>query len=83
MSKREKLLKRLASRPKDFTWPELVSLMISLEFEMESGSGSGRKFVNPATEGTLFIHEPHPAKVLKSYQVRDAIHFLKKEGLLP
>ena len=84
MSKREKLLRRLASRPKDFTWAELVSLMMSLEFEMESGSGSGsgRKFVNPATEGTLFIHEPYPAKLLKSYQMRDAIHFLKKEGLL-
>ncbi len=83
MSKREKLLKRLASRPTDFGWAELVSLMTSLDFEMERASGSGRKFVHPATESTLFIHEPHPAKVLKSYQVRDAIDFLTKEGMLP
>lgn len=83
MSKREKLLKRLASRPKDFTWAELVSLMTSLDFEMERASGSGRKFVHPVAESVLYIHEPHPAKVLKSYQVHDAIDYLKKEGLLP
>ena len=83
VSKREKLLKRLASRPTDFTWAELVSLMTSLDFEMESASGSGRRFTNPVTESALYIHEPHPAKVLRSYQVRDAIYFLKKEGILP
>jgi len=83
LSKREKLLKRLASRPKDFTWAELVSLMTSLDFEMERASGSGRKFVHPVAESVLYIHEPHPAKVLKSYQVHDAIDYLKKEGLLP
>jgi hypothetical protein len=82
MSKHEKLLKRIAARPKDLTWSELVSLMSSLSFEMERSSGSGRKFINADTHATLFIHEPHPAKVLKSYQVRDAIHFLKEEGYL-
>jgi len=50
---------------------------------MERASGSGRKFVHPVAESVLYIHEPHPAKVLKSYQVHDAIDYLKKEGLLP
>lgn len=81
MSKHEKLLKRLGSRPKDFTWAELVSLMKALGYELERSSGSGRKFVHPGTESTLFIHEPHPAKLLKAYQVRDAIYFLTKEGV--
>lgn len=81
MSKREKLLKRLASRPKDFTWSELVSLMRALGYELERSSGSGRKFIHPVTEATMFIHEPHPAKVLKPYQVDDAIDFLAKEGV--
>jgi hypothetical protein len=57
--------------------------MGNLKFELEKASGSGRKFVHPSTESVLYIHEPHPVKVLKSYQVRDAIYFLKKEGLLP
>jgi hypothetical protein len=82
VSKREKLLKRLASRPKDFTWAELASLMKALGYELERSSGSGRKFIDPATGATMFLHEPHPAKVLKPYQVSDAIDFLTKEGIL-
>jgi hypothetical protein len=35
MSRQEKLLRRIASSPKDFTWSELVSLMTSLGFEVE------------------------------------------------
>lgn len=82
MSKQEKLLRRLLSKPKDFTWAELVSLMAAFGFEMERSSGSGRKFIYPETEATLFLHEPHPAKVLKPYQVRDTIHLLKTEGFI-
>lgn len=82
MSKHDKLLKRLGSRPKDFAWSDLVALMTSLSYEMEKASGSGRKFIQPTTGATLYIHEPHPAKLLKSYQVRDAIDFLKGEEIL-
>ena len=82
MSKQEKLLRRLASKPKDFTWSELVSLMTALGFDMEKSTGSGRKFILEETNAVLFFHEPHPAKVLKPYQVRDAITLLEKEGFL-
>jgi hypothetical protein len=82
MSKHEKALRRLLSKPKDFKWPELVSIMTGLGFEAEKASGSGRKFIFPSTEATLFIHEPHPSKVLKPYQVRDAVDFLEREGFL-
>ena len=82
MSKREKLLKRLASRPKDFTWAELASLMKALDYRLVPSSGSGRKFIHTVTQATMFLHEPHPAKVLKPYQVADAIDFLTKEGIL-
>jgi hypothetical protein len=82
MSRHEKLLHRLLSKPKDFTWSELVSLMTAFGFEVERSSGSGRKFIYPETEATLFLHEPHPSKVLKPYQIRDAIHLLKMEGFI-
>ena len=82
MSKQQKMLKRLASSPKDFTWSELVSLMTSLTFILEKAGGSSRKFVHPKTGATLFIHQPHPASILKAYQVRDAIDLLKREGVL-
>jgi hypothetical protein len=67
MSKHEKAIKRLLSKPKDLSWTELVSIMTGLGCEIEKASGSGRKFIYPATEATLFIHEPHPAKALKEY----------------
>jgi HicA toxin of bacterial toxin-antitoxin, len=78
MSKHEKALKRLLSKPTDFTWSELKSIMDAFEYKMKKTGGSGRKFVRP--EATFMIHEPHPYKVLKAYQVRDAITFLKQEG---
>lgn len=82
MSKQEKAIRRLLFKPKDFTWAELVALMTAFGFEMERSSGSGRKFIYPETEATLTIHEPHPAKVLKPYQVRHAVYFLKAEGFI-
>jgi hypothetical protein len=82
MSKQEKLSRRLLSKPKDFTWSELVSLMVALGFHMEKSSGSGRKFIHEETEAVLFIHEPHPSKVLKPYQVRDTLTLLQREGFI-
>ncbi|WP_184216574.1 type II toxin-antitoxin system HicA family toxin [Granulicella aggregans] len=82
MSTHKKALRRLASSPKDFTWQELVTLMTGLSFDLVKAGGSGRKFIHPITGGTLFLHQPHPANVLKAYQVRDAIELLKREGFL-
>jgi len=82
VSKHEKALRRIASRPKDFTWQELVSLMTGLSFTIEKAGGSGRKFVRAETGAVLFIHEPHPDRTLKAYQVKDAIDLLKREGFL-
>jgi hypothetical protein len=59
---------------------ELASLMASLGYEMKVAGGSGRKFIHAATHAVHFIHEPHPSKILKSQQIRDAIRFLTREG---
>ncbi|MBB5057567.1 hypothetical protein HDF16_002273 [Granulicella aggregans] len=56
--------------------------MTGLSFDLVKAGGSGRKFIHPITGGTLFLHQPHPANVLKAYQVRDAIELLKREGFL-
>jgi len=82
MSRQDKALKRLLSIPKDFTWSELVTLMKGLSYDLQKAGGSGRKFVLRESKSTLFIHEPHPAKVLKPYQVRDVVHHLSKDGFL-
>ena len=82
MSKHEKALRRLRSEPKDFTWPQLVNLMSSFGIEIVTSSGSARKFRNPATGEQLNMHQPHPSNILKRYQVRAAIDFLKREGFI-
>jgi predicted RNA binding protein YcfA (HicA-like mRNA interferase family) len=79
MTKREKALERLLSKPSDFQWSELKTLMESFGYELKTTGGSGRKFIHSETRATLFMHEPHPAKVLKNYQVREVIRFLKQE----
>ena len=83
MSRMEEVLARLASAPKDFTWPELVSVARSLGIEVRSNTGSARRLVNPATNTSFYIHQPHPSNILKSYQVRGLIEFLRQEGFLP
>jgi hypothetical protein len=79
VSKHEKALKRLLSRPSDFEWSELASIMDSFGYALKTSGGSGRKFIHPETQATLFMHEPHPAKVLRAYQIKDTIQFLKQE----
>ena len=84
MSKKEKLIKRLLSRPKDFTFDELVTLMGYLEYELDTGgktSGSAVKFVN-SNGFVLFIHRPHPGKILKEYHIKSAIKELEERKLL-
>ena len=79
MSKLQKAVTRLLAKPVDYTWDELLSLMTALGFELRTSGGSGRKFFDPATKALLFLHEPHPSKILKAYQIRAAIQFLRKE----
>jgi predicted RNA binding protein YcfA (HicA-like mRNA interferase family) len=82
VSKVEKLKDRLLSRPSDFTWQELCTLMNTVGFKLVQAGGSGRKFIHPDGDVTLFLHEPHPGSILKAYQVRAAIALLKKEEYL-
>jgi hypothetical protein len=83
VGKKEKLLKRLKSMPKDFTFAEMQTALESLGFEMSNKgktSGSRVKF----TDGRVsaFLHRPHPRKVLLAYQIRDVLEILEREGLI-
>ena len=76
MGKLEKLKARLLSKPKDFTYAELVTLFKSLGFEERTGAGSVRKLVNTKTGKIFNLHEPHPSKILKGYIIKEAIAIL-------
>lgn len=82
MGQHEKLLARLRSRPKDFRWEQLKTLLSGFGYGEEKGSGSRRKFFNANTGVSISLHQPHPRNVLRSYQVKDVLDHLKQEGLL-
>lgn len=84
MSRREKLLQRFLSRPHDFTWSELITLLGDFDYKLaKSGKtgGSRTRFKHPRRP-PLILHKPHPKPILKRYQIDDLIQMLRIEGLL-
>ena len=84
MGQKEKLLLRLKTRPKDFTFDEAETLLHYLGFSRSNKgrtSGSRVMFVHP-DHPPILLHRPHPRKELLSYQVNQLIEYLEQEGLL-
>lgn len=85
MSKKEKLKKRFLSKPKDFTYDELVTLLMGLGYEESNKgktSGSRVSFIHKTTKHIISLHKPHLSNVLKSYQINQVIDELTKQALL-
>ena len=84
MSKKEKLLERLSSRPTDFTFDELVTLLGHLGYTISNvGKTSGsRVMFSNEDDDYLRLHKPHPRNILKRYQIDDIITALEERGLL-
>lgn len=83
MGKKEKLIARLKSKPKNFTFDELETLLGLLGFNRENAgktSGSRVRFIKDNIPITL--HKPHPRKELLEYQVKQILEALTKEGLI-
>jgi hypothetical protein len=84
MTQKQKLLKKLHEAPREFTWDDFVSLMNLLGYrKAKSGKtgGSRRRYVHE-TYAPISLHEPHPQKSLKQYQIDVVIEALRKEGIL-
>jgi len=84
MSKKEKLIKRLLSRPKDFNVDEaetLIGLLGGYKSNRGKTSGSAISFI--MSDGTqIELHRPHPGNNLKRYQIDDMIEKLKGDDLI-
>lgn len=79
MSRNEKLLNRLLSVPKDFTWDELIRILSYYGYkEIKGGKtgGSRRKFTD-AKKNIISLHKPHPSNIIKGYTIREVITHLK------
>lgn len=80
MSKLEKEIERLKSKPKDFTYDELKKILNNLGFyEDNKGKTSGSRvvFINE-DKVKIDLHKPHPRKILKPYQIKELLRKLKE-----
>jgi len=85
MSRKEKLIKRILSLPKDFTYAELVTLLLQLGFEKdEKGktSGSRVRFINIECGLQYLAHKPHPSSIVKEKALKDIVTFLQINNLI-
>lgn len=85
MNKKDKLIKRFNSLPKDFTFDELTALFSLCGFELNhkgATSGSRVEFINEALSLSYIMHKPHPANVVKGYMMKQARDFLVRNGLI-
>lgn len=85
MSKKEKLLERLKSKPKDFSYDELRVLLMGLGFVEDNRgktSGSAVSFANININERIKLHKPHPRNILKVYQVEYILEELKRIGVI-
>lgn len=85
MSKKEKLLERLKTKPKDFTYDELKTLLKHLGFiEDYKGKTSGSRvvFYNRDANSKVEVHKPHPQNVMKGYAIDNVLDVLKEIGVI-
>ena len=83
MGKKEKLIARLKSNPKDFTFEEMETLLIALGFEKSNkGKTSGSRVKFMKDDIPIILHKPHPRKELLAYQIKQIIEILEKEELI-
>jgi hypothetical protein len=84
MTKIEKLIDRLLTKPTNFTWAELVKILSGFGYKQISAGktgGSRVRFVH-YDYPPIILHKPHPKPILKRYQLEDIIDLLKQEKLL-
>lgn len=79
MSKIEKLINRLLSNPKDFSWDELIKILAHYGYyeiqKKGKTGGSRRKFVNDE-QRIISLHKPHPGNIVKTYVLKQIINHI-------
>ena len=83
LGKKEKLLKKLNSCPKDFTFDEMLTLLSLLGYEQSNkGKTSGSRVKFWRNTSIIMFHKPHPGNELPMYQIKQIIKALSEEGLI-
>jgi len=83
MGKKEKQITRLLSKPKDFTFEELTSLLKTLGYTKDNKgktAGSRVAYINLTASCIIRLDKPHPSNELKAYLINYVIKKLKENG---
>jgi len=82
METKEKLIGRLISLPKDFTFDEAERLLNLFGYvKSNKGKTSGsRVLFYKSGKIPVFLHRPHPTKALKGYAVKQLLSELIENG---
>lgn len=84
MGQKEKLIQKLKSRSKNFSFDEAETLLGYLGYSRSNKgrtSGSRVMFTNE-NYASILLHKPHPRKELLDYQVKQLVDILEQEGLI-
>lgn len=84
MGQKDKLIERLKSKPRDFTFDDAETLLRFFNLiRFNKGRSSGSRVIfSGGGHGDFLMHRPHPQKELKPYQVKELLEHLKREGLI-
>ena len=83
MGVKDKLIKRLKSNPKDFTFIEMQTALNTLGFRMTNkGKTSGSRVIFQKRNIPITLHKPHPKKELPEYQIKKILRKLESEKLI-
>lgn len=85
MTKKDKLIEKFLSLPKDFTIDELTTVMKTLGFKVSNRgttSGSRMAYLNEENGDIIRIHKPHPGKIIGPSTLKDALTNLKEKNYL-
>jgi len=84
MGQKEKLIERLKTKPKTFTFDDAESLLRFFDYHRSNkGATSGSRIMFVSNEhAPILMHKPHPRKELLEYQIKQLIQVLEQEGLL-
>ncbi len=85
MGQKEKLIRKLKSNPRDFSFEEAETLLRHLDYRRANKgrtSGSRVLFSSAKHATKILLHKPHPRKELLAYQVKQLREQLEQEDLI-
>lgn len=80
------MIQRFLSKPKDFTFDELKTMLRGFGYEeLKAGHAGGSRvtFYNKSTLSVIKMHRPHPDNTMKSYMLDQIEEELKRLGAIP